>query len=71
MYELQQTDYLPVISKTAIALVDASVIRVGDATATASRFVRTLGVVIDRHFDFKGQKRFTVSWHTPNRVNIK
>ena len=52
-----KTEYLPVIPKTATAtaLVDGSVIRVGDATITASRFVRNLGVVIDHHLDFKKQ----------------
>ena len=49
-----KTEYLPVIPKTvaATALVDGSVIRVGDATITASIFVRNLGVLIDRHLDF-------------------
>ena len=52
-----KTEYQPVIPKTAsaTALVDGSVIRVGDATITASRFVHNLGVVIDRHLDFKKQ----------------
>ena len=46
-----KTEYLSVIPKTvaATALVDGSVIRVGDATITTSRFVRKLGVVIDHH----------------------
>ena len=50
-----KTEHLPVIPKTAAAtaLVDGSVIRTGNATITASRFVRNLGVVIDRHLDFK------------------
>ena len=52
-----KTEYLPVIPKTAAAtaLVDGSVIRVGDATITVSRFVRNLGVVIDNHLNFKKQ----------------
>ena len=58
-----KTEYLPVIPKTAAAtaLVAGSVIRVGDATITASRFVRNLGVVIDRHLDFKKQVSSMVS----------
>ena len=50
-----KTEYLPVIPKTAAAtaLVDGSVLRVGDATSPASRCVCNLGVVIDRHLDFK------------------
>ena len=58
-----KTEYLPVIPKTAAAtaLVDGSVIRVGNATITASRFVRDLGVVTDRHLDFKKQVSRIVS----------
>ena len=57
------TEYLPVIPKTAVAtaLVEGSVIRVGDATITASRVVRNLDVVIDRHLDFKKQVSSIVS----------
>ena len=50
-----KTDYLPVVPETAAALVVDTVIRVGDATTTASRYVRNLGVIIDRHLDFKKQ----------------
>ena len=50
-----KTDYLPEVPKTAAALVVDSVIRVGDATITVSRYVRNLGVVIDRHLDVKEQ----------------
>ena len=58
-----KTEYQPVIPKTAAAtaLVDGSVIRLGDATITASRCVRNLGVVIDRHLDFKKQVSSIVS----------
>ena len=58
-----KTEYLLVIPKTAAAtaLVDGSVICVGDATITASRFVRNLGVVIDHHLDFKKQVSSIVS----------
>ena len=58
-----KTEYLPVIPKTAAAtaLVAGSFIRVGDATITASRFVRNVGVVIDRHLDFKKQVSSNVS----------
>ena len=54
-----KTEYLPVIPKTAAAtaLVDGSGIRVGDA----SRIVRNLGVVIDRHLVFKKQVTSIVS----------
>ena len=57
------TEYLQVIPKivAAPAFVGGSVIRVGDATITASRFVRTLGFVIDRHLDFKKQVSSIVS----------
>ena len=41
-----KTEYLPVAPKTAAALVVDSVIRVGDATITASRHVRNLDVII-------------------------
>ena len=54
-----KTEYLPVIPKTAAAT--ALVIRVGDAMITASRFVRNLDVVIDRHLDFKKQVSSIVS----------
>ena len=40
-------EYLPVVPRTAAALVDSSVIRVGDVTIIASRSVRNLGVVKD------------------------
>ena len=50
-----KTGYLPVVPKTAAVLVVDSVIREGDATITASRYVRNLGVIIDRHLDFKKQ----------------
>ena len=57
---MNKTDYLPVVPKTAVpetaaVLVVDSVIRVGDATITASRYVRNLGAIIDRHLDFKKQ----------------
>ena len=50
-----KTEYLPVVPNMAAALVVDSVIRVGDATITTSRYVRNLGVIIDRHLDFKKQ----------------
>ena len=28
-------------------------------------------IVLIIFYSFKGQKKLTVSWHTPNRVNIK
>ena len=42
-------------------LVVDRVIRVDDTTVTASRYVRNLGVVIDRHLDFKKQVSSIVS----------
>ena len=58
-----KTEYLPVVPKIAAvtALVDGSIIRIGDATITASRFVRNLGVVINRHLDFMKQVSSIVS----------
>ena len=50
-----KTDYIHVEPKMAAVLVVDSVIHVGDATITASRYVRNLGVIIDRNFDFKEQ----------------
>ena len=44
-----KTQYLPIAPKSAAALVDGSVIRVGVSTITASRCVRNLGVFTDRH----------------------
>ena len=55
------TEYLPVVPRTAAALVDSSVIRVGDVTIIASRSVRNLGVVKDRHLDLKKQVSSIVS----------
>ena len=42
-----KTQYLPIVPKSAAALVDGSVIRVGVSTITASRCVQNLGVFID------------------------
>ena len=50
-----KTQYLPIVPKSADALVDKSVIRVGTATITASLCVQCLGVCIDRHLDMKKQ----------------
>ena len=46
-----KTQYLPIVPKSADAIVDKSVIRVGVATITASRCVQCLSVCIDRHLD--------------------
>ena len=56
-----KTDYLPVLPKMAAVLVVDSVVHVGDATITASRYVRNLGVIIDTHLDFKKQVSSIVS----------
>ncbi|KAK2156424.1 hypothetical protein NP493_1975g00007 [Ridgeia piscesae] len=50
-----KTQYLPIVPKSADAIVDKSVIRVGEATITASRCVQCIGVCIDRHLDMKKQ----------------
>ena len=53
--------YLPIVPKSADAIVDKSVIRVGTATITASLCVQCLGVCIDRHLDMKKQVSQTIS----------
>ena len=50
-----KTQYLPIVSKSADAIVDKSVIRVGVVTITVSRCVQCPGVCIDRQFDMKKQ----------------
>ena len=67
-----KTQYLPTASKSAAALVDGSVIRVGVSTITASRCVRNLDVFIDRHLDMKKQVSQTVSAaHSTSATSIK
>ena len=56
-----KTQYLPIVPKSADAIVDKSVIRVGMATTTASLCVQCLGVCIDRHLDMKKQVSQTIS----------
>ena len=56
-----KTQYLPIVPKSADAIVDESVIRVGVATITASLCVQCLGVCIDRHLDMKRQMSQTIS----------
>ena len=51
-------EYLP---KMVAALIVDSVTCVGDATITASRYVHNLGVIIDRHLDFKKQVSSSIS----------
>ena len=46
-----KTQNLPIVRKSADAIVDKSVIRVGVATIPASLCVQCLGVCIDRHLD--------------------
>ena len=50
-----KTDYLHVVPKMAAVLVVDSAIHVGDATITASRYVRNFDVIIDRNLYFKEQ----------------
>ena len=49
------------VPKTAAVFVVDSVIRVGDATIIDSRYVHNLGVITDRHLDFKKQVSSIVS----------
>ena len=56
-----KTHYLPIAPKSAAALVDGSVVRVGVSTITASRCVRNLGIFIDRHLYMKKEVSQTVS----------
>ena len=56
-----KTQYLPIGPKSAGAIVDKNVIRVGEVTITASRCVKCLGVYIDRHLDMKMQVSQTIS----------
>ena len=56
-----KTQYLPIVSMSADAIVDKSVIRVGVATVTASLCVQCLGVCTDRHHDMKKQVSQTIS----------
>ena len=61
-----KTQHLPIAPKSAAALVDGSVIRVGVSTITASRCVRNLGVFIDRHLDIKSKcLKPSVHAHSP------
>ena len=56
-----KTQYLPIVPKSAGAIVDTSMIRVGVATITASLYIQCLGVCIDRHLDTKKQVSQTIS----------
>ena len=56
-----KTHYIPIVPKSADAIVDKSVIRVGVVTITASRSVQCLGVCIYRHLDMKKQVSQTIS----------
>jgi len=44
-----KTQYLPIVPKSADAIVDKNVVRVGVVTITASRCVHCLSVCIYRH----------------------
>ena len=56
-----KTQYLQIVPKSADAIVDKSVIRVGEATITASLCVQCIGVCIDRHLVMKKQVSQTIS----------
>ena len=56
-----KTQYLAIVPKSADAIVNKSVIRVGMATITASLCVQCLGICIDRHLDMKKQVSQTIS----------
>ena len=58
---MNKTQYLPIVHKSANAIVDKSVIRVGMTTITASLCVQCLGVCIDRHLDMKKQVSQNIS----------
>ena len=58
---VNKTEYLPMVHKTVAVFVVDSVIRVCDVTITTSRYVRNLGVILDRHLDFKKQVSRIVS----------
>ena len=61
-----KTQYLPIVPKSADAIVDKSVIRVSVVTITASRCVQCLGVCIDRHLDIKSQTISACSYYLRN-----
>ena len=56
-----KTQHLLIVPKSADAIMDKSVIRVGMASITASLCVQCLGVCIDRHLDMKKQVSQTIS----------
>ena len=56
-----KTQYIPIVPKSADAIVDKSVIRVGAATITASLCVQCIGVCMYRHLDMKKQVSQTIS----------
>ena len=66
-----KTQYLPIVPKSADAIVDKSVIPVDVVTITASRCVQCLGVCIDRHLgtknhDHVSQTISACSFYLPN-----
>ena len=65
-----KTHYLPIVPKSAGAIMDKSVIRVGMATITASLCVQSIGVCIDRHLDMKKQVAQTISAYSFYLRNI-
>ena len=54
------TQFLPIVPKSADAIVDKSVIRVGVVTITASLCIQCICVCIDRHIDMKNQVSQTI-----------
>ena len=66
-----KTQYLPIVPKSADAIVDKSVIRVGVATITASLCVQCLGVCIHRHLDMRKQGWQTICACSFYMRNIK
>ena len=65
-----KTQYIPIVPKSADAIVDKSVIRVGTATITASLCVLCLGICIDKHLDMKKQVSQTISASSFHLRNI-
>ena len=56
-----KTQYIPIVPKSADAIVVKSVIRIGMASITASLCVQCLGVCTDGHLDMKKQVSQTIS----------
>ena len=56
-----KTECLPVVPKSLAALIDGTVIQVGDFTITTSPCVQNIGVFIDRNLEMEKHVSHTVS----------